>query len=182
MRYPGPARQRLWRFDGDPPQPEIKYLWRSLRSQHGFAIQSLYHNLVPGLVSQIESLANERLEGMVCQNSELLGYAELKYGPRGIWVQPFIHPDAKNVDARLNDLLGSIPDRRSRDIYVCVRSYQSWLEPGLDALGARAGSRQAVMVKRIAVPHKVSRPFALPKIEGQPEISAPIAHSRRRQN
>jgi hypothetical protein len=31
-----------------------------------------------------------------------------------------------------------------------VRSYQAWLEPVLADLGARAGERQAVMVKHLA--------------------------------
>jgi hypothetical protein len=176
------ARQRLWRYRGAAPDQEVTHPWRRLSSQNAFAVQALYHNLVPGLVGQIESLANEPLEGLVYQNGEMLAYAELKYGPRGIWAQPFLHPDAEDVEMHLNNFLHSIPDRRSRDIYLCVRSYQSWLEPGLETLGAEAGPRQAVLVKRMAVPHKVTRPFALPKIEGQPEISAPIAHSRRQQN
>jgi hypothetical protein len=34
-------------------------------------------------------------------------------------------------------------------VYLCVRSYQAWLEPVLADLGARAGERQAVMVKHL---------------------------------
>jgi hypothetical protein len=32
---------------------------------------------------------------------------------------------------------------------MCVRSYQAWLEPILEDLGAQPGSRQAVMVRRL---------------------------------
>ena len=35
-------------------------------------------------------------------------------------------------------------------MYLCVRSYQTWLEPVLEDLGALAGPRQAVMVKHLA--------------------------------
>ena len=35
-------------------------------------------------------------------------------------------------------------------MYVCVRSYQAWLEPVLADLGAKGADRQAVMVKHLA--------------------------------
>jgi hypothetical protein len=34
-------------------------------------------------------------------------------------------------------------------VYVCVRSYQAWLEPVLADLGAQGADRQAVMVKHL---------------------------------
>jgi hypothetical protein len=46
--------------------------------------------------------------------------------------------------------MSHLPDRRNRPVYVCVRSYQAWLEPVLADLGAKAGQRQAVMVKHLA--------------------------------
>jgi hypothetical protein len=76
-------------------------------------------------------------------------------------------------------MLQSIPDKRSRSFFVCVRTYQSWLEPALNEMNTEQGPMQAVMVKRLAIQHKVTRPFALPAIEGQPDASAPIAQSRR---
>ena len=33
---------------------------------------------------------------------------------------------------------------------MCVRSYQAWLEPVLEDLGAKAADRQAIMVKHLA--------------------------------
>jgi hypothetical protein len=63
-------------------------------------------------------------------------------------------------------------------VYVCIRSYQSWLEAAMEDLGAEAGPKQAVMVKHLAVQQKAARQFALPALEGgQAEISAPIVRS-----
>ena len=31
----------------------------------------------------------------------MLAYVELRYGPAGIWAQPFVHPDAPEVGATL---------------------------------------------------------------------------------
>ena len=74
------------------------------------------------------------------------------------------------------DLLSKVPNRRSRPVYICVRSYQSWLETAIEDLGAEAGPRQAVMAKQLVSQQKASRAFAIPALEGgQPEITAPIA-------
>jgi hypothetical protein len=173
------ARQRIWRLKttANLAKPEIP--WRAAASQDVFAAQALYHNLVPGLVQQVEPLSKKLIHGLVCENNgQLIGYANLKSGSHGIWAQPFIHPDVEPVDARLGDMLKSIPDQRSRALYICVRSYQSWLENSLTTFGAEPGPMQAVLVKRLAVQHKAKRPFTLPAVEGQPEISAPIAHSK----
>ena len=63
---------------------------------------------------------------------------------------PLIHPEATDVSEKLASLIGNLPDRRNRPVYICVRSYQAWLEPVLADLGAKGGNRQAVMVKHLA--------------------------------
>jgi hypothetical protein len=178
------SRQRIWQLTGQPEgspntnQPPGEG-WRAASSRDVIAIRSLYNNLVPGLVQQAEPFSSQRPRGMVyCHSGELLAFIELKYGHRGIWAQPFVHPDAEDVSDWLVDLIRNLPLRRSRPVYLCVRSYQSWLEPAIEDLGAEAGPRQAMMAKHLAIPQKVARMFALPALEsGRPEISAPIARS-----
>ena len=173
------ARQRVWKLkeNGEIFKPEIP--WKTASKQNALSVQSLFHNVVPGLVQQVEPLSNKNIKGLVCHNNgETLGYIDLKFGPRGIWAQPFIHPDVVDVEDRINDLFESIPNRRSRPVYFCVRSYQSWLESALTALEAEPGPAQAVMVKRLAAKHSVKRPFALPQIDGQHEITTPVAQSQ----
>ncbi len=151
--------------------------WKQAVERDLIPVRSLYNNLLPGMVHQVEPFPPERLNGFVYRNGDdLLAYVELKYGYRGIWVQPFIHPDAEDVGARLAELLQNLPNRRSRPVYVCVRSYQSWLEPAIEELGAEPSPRQAIMVRHLAIPQKAVRAFALPALEGgRPEISAPVA-------
>ena len=43
-------------------------------------------------------------------------------------------------------------------MYLNVRSYQTWLEPVLEDLGAKASQRQAVMVKHLARLVKEGKP------------------------
>ena len=174
------SRQRIWELAGEPAGEALSTPWRAAASQDCLDAQILYCNLVPGLVQQVEPPAT-RLRGMVyCQEGEVVAYVELRYGGRGIMAQPFVHPDTKNISERLVDLLRGLPNRRSRPIYLCVRSYKSWLEPAIEALGAVAGPIQAVMVKRLAIAQKATRPYAIPALEGvHPEITAPFTQYQR---
>lgn len=173
------ARQTIWKLMESSNEIKPETQWLTANSSDAFSIQALYHNVVPGLVQQVEPLSSKQINGLVClYNGEIIGYVDLKYGSRGIWVQPFIHPDVEDVESRLRDLLPNLPNQRGREVYLCVRSYQSWLEPALDALEAQKGPSQAVMVKRLAVQQRSARPFALPQIEGQREITTPISQSK----
>lgn len=174
------ARQLIWQLNGNPSGESGGMSWQIATERDLIAVRSLYHNIIPGLVQQVEPFTEERLNGLVYrQGEEILAYAELIYGRRGIWVQPFIHPDAEEVANRLIDLLQNLPNRLSRPIYLCIRSYQSWLEPAIEHMGAEPSPRQAMMVKHLAIPKKVVRALAIPALEGgQPEVTAPIARAR----
>jgi hypothetical protein len=170
------ARQRIWQLTGDPIGSSIDTPWTPVNAKDLIGIRSLYANLVPGLVQQVEQPPAQRIRGFVLrQRQELLASVDIKYGPRGILVQPFIHPDLTDVSKSLIHLLSNIPYRRSRPIYICVRSYQSWLEQAIENLGAEAGPRQAVMVRHLAIPQKNVRTYVYHALErGTPEVSAPI--------
>ena len=174
------ARQRIWQLNGGPKGEVCNTPWKSGVSRDALAVRNLFCNLVPGLVQQVEPPPARRVPGQVYrQDGEIFGYVELHYGPRGIWAQPFIHPDADQISARLACLFLNLPFRNGRPVYFCVRSYQSWLELALEDLGAQPGPQQAVMVKRLTVLQKAVKPYALPVLEGgQPEISAPFTQAK----
>jgi hypothetical protein len=171
------ARQRIWRLLGEPRSQEHPSPWTNVSSIDLPAIRSLYANLVPGMVQQVEQPPpSGRLNGLVIrQKGELMAYVDIKYGRQGILIQPFIHPDVECISHRLHTLITNIPNRRSRPIYLIIRSYLSWLDPAIEDLGAEAGPRQAVMVRHLAILNKKARPYLLPAIEnGRPEVSASI--------
>lgn len=171
------ARQRLWYLASEPQGDAQDVPWKSCTSKDLITVRSLYNNLVPGLVQQIEPLQRDYPRGKVLyQNGEVLAYVQLRYGRYGIWAQPFVHPDVLNFEGYLSPLLRSLPNRHSRSIYLCIRSYQSWLEGGIEAMGAAPGALQAVMVRHLAVSRRAAHPYALPAINGtRPEPTAPIA-------
>ena len=162
------ARQRIWRLEGEPQGESAPAGWRFCTGQDTLRVRSLYSDLVPGLVQQVEALPRERLKGMILlQREDVRAYVELRYGPAGIWAQPFVHPDTPEVGTHLVHLLQSLPNRRGRAIYLCVRGYQSWLEPAIEQLGAEPGQSQAVMVRHLAVARKATQPYALPNLNGK---------------
>lgn len=170
------ARQRIWQLRGEPVSAGDPTPWRAIVDQDLIGIRSLYNNLTPGLVQQVESPIPNRTRGMIYEQSgDWLAYVELRYGPKGIWAQPFIHPDLEGVPGRLSHLLHNLPDRRSRPVYLCVRSYQSWLEAAMEELGAQSGPRQAVIVRRLSAARRAVVPHALPVLEGkQAEPTVPV--------
>ena len=85
----------------------------------------------------------------------------------GVVLTPLIHPDENDVSEKIASLVGGLPARRGRPVYLNVRSYQAWLEPVLEDLGALASTRQAVMVKHLARLVKNGQPArALPANAG----------------
>jgi len=172
------VRQRIWQLQDEIETNLQNPVWQVSKDSDLIPVRVLYNSLVPGLVQQVEPPPADPLVGLIYrQGDELLAYVELKYGTRGILVQPLIHPDAEGVTADLVRLLLSLPNRRSRPVYICVRSYQSWIEHNLEGLGALAGPQQAVMVKHLAITQRMVRSFALPALETGPEVTAPFIKS-----
>ena len=141
------AWQRMWdvsQLNGEQAEGR----WERVQSIHLPAIQSLFQQIVPPLLHPVEPMP-DRASGYIC-NDGVKCYVSQSSGAAGIALTPLIHPEATDVTAKLSALIGHLPDRRNRPVYLSVRSYQAWLEPVLADLGASAGPRQAVMVKHLA--------------------------------
>jgi hypothetical protein len=146
------AWQRMW----DASQIDASQIaengsavgWKRVRSADLPSIQSLYHQIVPPLLHPIEPQPKSP-SGWMC-NDGVKCYVSVSQGVYGIVLAPLIHPDATDVGSKLASLIAHLPDRRNRPVYICVRSYQAWLEPVLADLGAQGAHRQAVMVKHLA--------------------------------
>jgi hypothetical protein len=170
------ARQRIWRLDGQPLGDQEPVPWRTAMTRDAIGVRSLYCNVVPGLVQQVEPLPKKNLKGVVLyKDSDVIAFVELKYGRNGIWIQPFIHPDVGDFDCSLVNLLHELPGRGNRPLFICVRSYQSWLESAIEAMGAQPGPVQAVMVRHMTVAQRVTQAYKVPAMNGtRAEPTAPI--------
>lgn len=141
------AWQRIW----DVSELNTSYTtrdWARARSINQPDLHNLYYQIVPQLMQPVEPLS-KNTRGLIC-NGDFKCFVSMTSGARGIVMTPLIHPEATDVTAKLTSLLNSVPERRGRPVYLCVRSYQAWLEPALEDLGALSAPRQAVMVKHLA--------------------------------
>jgi hypothetical protein len=156
------AWQRAWKLPrwkrkaGQSP-------WREAEEFDWPAVQSLYGQIVPALLQPIENLPKEA-SGLVCRpEGNLQAYIAVDSGTRGVWLQPLVPPDSACAAEQLTAIMGVIAGAQRLPIYMCVRSYQAWLESALEELGAEAGARQAIMVKRLAMVIKETQ--AVPVLE-----------------
>jgi len=188
------ARQRIWLLDDSlqvnpilldaisrKDQPEEHQggdepMWRGEMSSDAPAVHSLYLNLVPALVQQVEPPSIHNGRGLVhWDQGELLGYLFIDRGPQGVWMHPYFHPAAERLDDLITGFLVQHIHHPIKPLYICVRSYQGGLSESLDRLGFEPFSDQAVMVKRLAAHIRQSDRVPLPALEGsQPEPTAPF--------
>jgi hypothetical protein len=173
------ARQRIWRWSrpASAQDRETTTLWQSERDDDQSNLINLYQDLVPGLVQHVEPAPNGGRRGLVfLQDGELLGYADIDRGPLGIWLHPFIHPAVEESESLIIDLLEQVSNGGGRPVYLCVRSYQGWMNAKLGRMGADAWNDQAVMVKRLAALQRLPATSPIPAFEGsRPEPTAPYA-------
>jgi len=153
------AWQRMWDVS-DITEASRSFDWLRVKSVHIPSVQSLYHQIVPPLLQPVESQPKSPI-GWMC-NEGVKCYVSATQGAHGIVLSPLIHPEATDVSGKLASLIGDLPDRRNRPVYVCVRSYQAWLEPVLADLGAQGADRQAVMVKHLV--HMVKEEQTVPAV------------------
>jgi hypothetical protein len=141
------AWQRMWDVSALPSE-ELTSKWLRVRSIDVPSIQSLFHQIVPPLLQPLERMP-KRAIGFMC-NEGVKCYVSTASGLAGIVMFPLIHPEATDVSTKLLSIIKRLPNRNGRPIYFCVRSYQAWLEPVLEDLGAKSAARQAVMVKHLS--------------------------------
>jgi len=174
------AKQKLWRFKRVPREYKAgKFQWRVWHSDDARAMRGLYNAVIPKLFHNFEPLSRRAMLGMVYYNAEgdLRGYADMVYGPKGIWILPIIHPTTVGNPEVLLGLLSSLPFPGKRPVYVCVRSYQPWLEDILSWMDVEVSPEQVLMVKHLAIKQKVGNKLGVRSLEsGHADAGMPVVH------
>lgn len=145
------SRQRIWDLSEvslSTNSSSSSSRWRIQKDVDLIPIQNLQREIVPPLLQQVESFTHSS-NGLICQAEELLAYVDITYGSQGIFLRPLIHPNTDDMHEKLLSLLVSLSNHRELPVYLCVRSYQAWIEPVLEEIGAKSGTRQAVLVKHL---------------------------------
>ena len=144
------AWQRVWKLNEEGLSPN-ESVWLKPQADEIIEIQNLYSQIVPAMLQSIEAIPR-KADGLICkQGDDLQAHISLSFGSTGIWVRPLIHPDAAYLPEWMDTIMTSIPNIRKRPVYICVRSYQAWLESLLESHGATVGKRQAVMLRHLTV-------------------------------
>ena len=178
------ARQSLWKLaPGTTPASAAEPApMRAAARADAIAVSTLYSNIVPRLVQQVEPGPQHIERGYVLDHGgELVAYLDVRRGPQGIWVEPFLHPEAYDFsEAVLTACLQLVPSRKEKPLYICVRRYQDWLQDVVERVGFEFLGSQVVMVKRLAV--RLNEPLLkpLPVVEGQVPTPLSTAQFRAR--
>ncbi len=169
------AWQRIWKLSS-LAAGNGSNRWPRAVSENLPAIQSLHHQIVPPLLQAVEP-APQRVSGYFCQEGPGC-YVSAASGLMGIVLFPLIHPETSDVAAKLVSLIQHLPNRGGRPVYLCMRSYQAWLEDVLKDLGAEAGERQAVLVKHLTRVVKEEQPV---RATQPAHVGVPASHVSRLQ-
>ena len=117
----------------------------------------------------------------IFEEGELVGFFRIQSGPRGVWMEPFFHPEARRAAEWIGAWLGGLPPGRTEPVYICVRSYQEWLGPILSGFGFSRFDRRAVLIRRVVVPVPVREGVTLPAVEnpatGATTFRPTVAHT-----
>jgi hypothetical protein len=168
------GRQTIWQFT-IPPHGAHALEWQPATPSGENLARSLYQQLVPPLVQTAEPFAPGKQRLLYRLEDELLAYAEISSGSQGIYVQPIIHPGARDSEGLLAGLLSRLPPTNLRPVYLAVRSYQAWLDSPLARLGGQSAPQQALLVKHLAVLQRTTILARQPVREVfKPDASVPV--------
>lgn len=171
------SRQQIYLFDPSETAGKNSF-WQPYSSQDLIKLKQLHREIVPLFVQPMVLVGRRAEDGLVAfsEKGDLLAYAELYQGPKAIWTQPFIRPEA-DIPGLLNQLYSAIPNPNKLPIYLCARSYQPSISVAVERLGLRLIGAQTLMVKHLVLRNKVEQ-SSLQKIfeSGSIEGSLPISN------
>lgn len=141
--------QSVWKL---LPPTKGQIGWQAVTSRDEVAVRNLFSSVVPPLAQSAEPLPTGLPKGfLVRRKGELAAFARVLGGPRGNFLLPIFHPSAEDFPELLRGLRASFP-ATGKPIYLAVRSYQAWLEPMLDDLGAENIRRCSQLVRYLVNP------------------------------
>ena len=171
------SRQKLLRFTKVPENNVAKtFKWRPWTNNDIKAMAALHRAVVPKLFQTIEAPTRQAAIGRVLYDEAggLLGYADVAYGPHGIWVQPVLTPQAHDPQILIDLLLG-LGDALRRPIYLSLRAYQPWLEGMAADLPAADIKEMELLVRYLVLQEEVPQGATQPVFNGnQSESSVPV--------
>ena len=173
------SKQRIYKLTSSMAfESGLTTHWQTWTSDDIPAVRSLHQMLVPPLIQSIEPLTRLETLGLVYydERGELQAFADLVYGPIGVWVIPFVPPQSSvEASTLLLQLVLDLPDLNGRPVYLATRSYQPWIDSALEGSPAEPGPEQALLVKYVAIRQRVTSALTFNRLEnGNTEPTFPV--------
>lgn len=171
------ARQMIWRhepIDKDIADDGIEL--EEANNDNQLSIMSLIANTIPTILQQVAAPPSD-MDGLVYRkDGRVEAFIGISEGTEGVYLLPFIHPDMLDSAAEIITVaITQINRARKVPIYVCVRTYQSWLNHIMEKLQFEQWIEQAVMVKQIAV--GIRHPeFERMTVTGKLKVTSNVSH------
>lgn len=174
-RFSTYARQIIWRHSAvkiDVADCTIT-LDEDIESDH-LGVIALITNTVPTILQQVAAPPSDMRGLAYRKNGRIEAYIGISEGANGVYLLPFIHPDVMSQTADIITAAVAQIERCAKvPVYVCVRSYQDWLNHRFQELGFEEWAEQAVMVKQIAA--GIKHPgFAKIALQGKLKVTSNI--------
>jgi hypothetical protein len=171
------ARQRVWRLARPMPGPAAEIGVRTADTRDGVGISVLYTNIVPRLVQQVEPAPSAARGYVLERDGELIAFLDVRRGPAGIWLDPYLHPEAFELsEGVVQSVLSCLPNPAGLPVFLCVRRYQDWLQEILAQIGFELQGAQAMLVKRLTA--RVMEPVLKPLPVVDHQATRPVVRAR----
>lgn len=178
--FRGYAEQQIWKLPQRLMSNTGRKTWIPVSIRDQEQVISLYQRVVPAVVQRVEAPPSRpEIAGMICRQDErAVGFAETRFGPKGILIDLILEPELTEVDELLGALFYYLPYRNTRNVYFRVRSYQERIASALERTQAEPSAEQKTMVKRLAVYYNAKQTFRVQGFEKQPDITTPISNTK----
>jgi len=161
------ARQTIYHYQPTQkltPLPLVRLRLRPVVVTDLPYLHLLYAKLLPSLIQQAcpyaKPTARNHDSSLVVESivdGRLLGHLSVSEGRSGLLVRPLLHPDVYDeATAIFQQAIAFWPKVERLPLYVCIRSYQEWLDLPLREAGMHPLDRQILFVKHLAVRAKPS--------------------------
>jgi hypothetical protein len=172
------AEQQIWRLPVKNPLQPGRGTWVPISQKDQMHAGAIYKRIIPGSIQRVEpSPTFTEVEGLLFwQEKKPAGFAETRFGPKGILVDVVMEPEISGLDEVLAGLFFHLPYRNTRDVYLRVRSYQERIASALEELGVMPGPEQKALVKRLAVHYNAKQTFTYQAFEKRPDVIKPVSN------
>ena len=184
------AHEEIFRLTNPPSEPRTEEGFRPRRADDAWGLARLYEAITPPVAQQAEGLSQTGEDKAICApiashgtrgyvleiKQEILGYAEVRYGGRGIWVRFLLHPQAGDMaETLVQGVLSHLPAQR---VYCSLPDYQGGLRSALQSVGFEPLGQQALLVKYTAVFARSAVAELIPSLEKGAKMIAPVARAK----